>query len=1061
MQALQPNLSREKLDYSLFFGKIRCLPVAHQQPRRLIFTGLISASELYLTPERQAIRRVTWCVMPDVIMHLSGYATGKSRKLPATTSNSRPTKKAAKNPIRKFQFSGPEVLQRAIITEKVRGQLTDVFYSMGTGHADFYPHQFKPVLRLISSPGGRLLIADEVGLGKTIEAIYVWKELQARFGARRLLVVCPSMLKNKWQIELRERFSIDSQIIENADELLSAAQRTRSDPTNHFVLIGSLEGLRSRRPKSDEDENSSSSRERLAAFLAKNEESNQSELFDLTIIDEAHYLRNPETATNYLGTLLAGTSSHLLLLSATPVQLGSENLFQLLRLLDADRYANMDVFKLIRDANRPIIEALNAVLSIPPDKQAFHKAVHQARESQFFAQDHALAELCTTKSLDDPAERIRIARLLENRSLLGDVLTRTRKRDVVENRVRRNARVIRIQLTSLERALHDRVKEELRARAYRSESAETLKMIGRLRQLASSIPAALASWRDKDVLDEVLWEDLGIFVQRANQDGAEIADYRSLDILKFEAADSKYEALRTLLQQRIRENPSEKIIIFSFYRATLRYLERRLKRDGIATALIHGGIGKDRHSELSRFESNRGPNVLLSSEVGSEGIDLQFARVLINYDLPWNPMKVEQRIGRIDRLGQKAEQIHIINLIIRDTIEEIVLDRLFDRLAIFRNSIGDLEEVIGELVDELLVEYFRDGLSDEALAARLEQNALAAENHRVAVKQLEDDAPELMGHANFILSSIRNSRENGHWITPVDMLAFVTDFLTEFYPGSKIVRHSKLAGVYEISLSADARAGLANFIQSNHPTRGTQLHVPGEKIAVTFDIAAQLGGRPKPEFVDLTHPLTLWLREQIDIREIALSPGVAVALDRTQASNQPDVYIFATDLWRFEGLHKQIVLRHFVVAVEQGRVLDPESAERLINEAARSGTRVDMHLYQHLSGAFVEGFKHCERELVAQFSAEAHSFQLENEQRVRQAEIIAEERAAKRLRMLEDRLTSQRQSDEERRRKAIPLTEGQIRRLIADREQRLARIAAMRHADTASRPVAGGIIVVR
>src|ERR1700730_2948585 len=123
-----------------------------------------------------------------------------------------------------LRLAGPEHLHRAILTEKVRGRLTEVFYSMGTGHADFYPHQFKPVLKLVSSTGGRILIADEVGLGKTIEAIYVWKELQARFGCRRLLVVCPSMLQQKWQSELRNRFAIDANIVD-AKELLQQLER--------------------------------------------------------------------------------------------------------------------------------------------------------------------------------------------------------------------------------------------------------------------------------------------------------------------------------------------------------------------------------------------------------------------------------------------------------------------------------------------------------------------------------------------------------------------------------------------------------------------------------------------------------------------------------------------------------------------------------------------------------------------------------------------------------------------------------------------------------------------
>lgn len=124
---------------------------------------------------------------------------------------------------------------------------------MGTGHADFYPHQFKPVLKLVASTSGRILIADEVGLGKTIEAIYVWKELQARHGSRRLLVVCPSMLQQKLQAELRNRFSIEASVV-NAKELLEHLERAVDDTATAFTLIGSIESLRTRRPNSQDGE---------------------------------------------------------------------------------------------------------------------------------------------------------------------------------------------------------------------------------------------------------------------------------------------------------------------------------------------------------------------------------------------------------------------------------------------------------------------------------------------------------------------------------------------------------------------------------------------------------------------------------------------------------------------------------------------------------------------------------------------------------------------------------------------------------------------------------------
>ena len=141
--------------------------------------------------------------------------------------------------VAKFRFAGPDQLHRAILTEKVRGRLTEVFYSMGTGHADFYPHQFKPVLKLVSSTSGRILIADEVGLGKTIEAIYVWKELQARFGCRRLLVVCPSMLQQKWHAELRNRFSIDATIVVKG-------KTAKSSPVNAKAVQTWLESSKKR-----------------------------------------------------------------------------------------------------------------------------------------------------------------------------------------------------------------------------------------------------------------------------------------------------------------------------------------------------------------------------------------------------------------------------------------------------------------------------------------------------------------------------------------------------------------------------------------------------------------------------------------------------------------------------------------------------------------------------------------------------------------------------------------------------------------------------------------------
>src|SRR5262249_14945829 len=140
--------------------------------------------------------------------------------------------------------------------------------------------------------------------------------------------------------------------------------------------------------------------------------------------------------------------------------------------------------------------------------------------------------------------------------------------------------------------------------------------------------------------------------------------------------DSKFDTLSRTLGRYAEENPEGKIIIFSYFKKTLAYLQRRLRDIGFQTTIIHGDVPmEERQERLELFKRNSEVNVLLSSEVGSEGIDLQFCSVLVNYDLPWNPMKVEQRIGRLDRLGQKADKITIINLAVKGSIEEKILDR--------------------------------------------------------------------------------------------------------------------------------------------------------------------------------------------------------------------------------------------------------------------------------------------------------------------------------------------------------------------------------------------------
>ena len=631
---------------------------------------------------------------------------------------------------------GPIDLARHLLGEKISGRLTDVYYSMESGRAIFFSHQFRPVLKFVEFTIGRILVADEVGLGKTISAIYIWKELQAREGARRLLVICPAALREKWKEELRSRFSIEAQIVDAA-ELLEQLESTHRDTGRGFALIGSFEGLRSRRRT---DNTSNRPRQRLMKWLQDNPSKSDFAPFDLVVIDEAHTARNPDTANYHFAEALRDASSHLVLLTATPIQTQRENLFNLLRLVDPDRFVSIDTFEQARRANISVIGAVNALLNVPTDLEAFQRNLERATIEPLFQNDVALIQLARERRLIwDQASKVHTARMLESRSLFADVMVRTRKREAFKDRVQRVPWILEVELSAQEQQLYHQLSARIRAAASRKyiDAPTALILISRQRQLASSIPAALKAWKKSEYLLELLWDDLGVDVEASGglENGVHIEDL--LTGYDFEANDSKYKAFLTGVQGKLKLDPTSKIVVFAFFRGTLAYLKRRLEADGIPCASIYGSMGTStlgeeeidaKTAEIARFASADGPAVLLSSEVGSEGIDLQFAGILFNYDLPWNPMRVEQRIGRIDRLGQKAERISIGHFATTGTIDDDIISRLYQRINVFRESIGDLDEIFGERIQSTILDYFRKNLSPEEVKEQIERNLLVAES---------------------------------------------------------------------------------------------------------------------------------------------------------------------------------------------------------------------------------------------------------------------------------------------------------------------------------------------
>ena len=416
-------------------------------------------------------------------------------------------------------------------------------------------------------------------------------------------------------------------------------------------------------------------------------------------------MRNVRTQTHRLGQTLSDVADNLLLLTATPLQLKQEDLYRLMNILDPDEYAEQWSFEERLEANAPIVAAQTALRRIPTDLDSALSSVTKAQESPWFA-TNPLLRLAATRlkmaNVNDIPLIIDTTRLLENVNLLGSSISRTRKHDVQEWRVVRKAKVLPLEYADHELNFYWGVTNAVRKQIQESNSNgfEAFVLMMPQRQMASCIPAMVGHYRNiigaaEDENDEMSHE-LGW--TSLNEDAENLRSDLSPDIHELvlewndDWPDSKYDSLSEELRRLFYDEPDTKVIVFSYFKKTLRYLAGRLSDDGHRSFVIHGDVPvPERLRILEEFRERSEARILLSSEVGSEGLDLQFCRVLINYDLPWNPMKVEQRIGRLDRLGQRADSISIINIAARNTIEERILERLYERIAIFERSIGDLE----------------------------------------------------------------------------------------------------------------------------------------------------------------------------------------------------------------------------------------------------------------------------------------------------------------------------------------------------------------------------------
>ncbi|MBE9064352.1 SNF2-related protein [cf. Phormidesmis sp. LEGE 11477] len=974
--------------------------------------------------------------------------------------------------LRQGRFGGPDDLRRILTFEKIKGKLTNVFYSMESSQTDFYAHQFKPVLKFLDSPVGRILIADEVGLGKTIEAMYIWKELQTRADARRILIVCPAMLRQKWKDDLAQRFNIFAEVVDAKDLLGRTKLCLESQQTQSFACIASLEGLR---PSGNwEDSSTKNARAEFARLLDANPADDEFGLFDLAIIDEAHYLRNATTASNLIGRLIRDASRYLLLLTATPVQIDSSNLFQLLRLISPDDFFSEDIFGNMLGANQPVVNALRYLWANPPEPKKARDFVDQALKSHYFKDSYLLGQVrekleqsLQSDSKLEESDRVELGYKLEKTSLLGQYITRSRKRDVLPNRVKRDPQTLTVEFSPLERKFYDEVTEAIRNQTKGKRGVSLLSLIARQRQMASCMVAALETWRADNSLqglvEESLWEDMGVASRlHKTAEGEVLSDaplrFRRVSISNLEAEDSKYNKLKNFLNSELAKDATQKFVIFAYFRGTLKYLERRLRAEGISTGLIMGDMGDRKWEVVQQFRQDDGPSVLLSSEVGSEGIDLQHCRFLVNYDLPWNPMRVEQRIGRLDRLNQKAERISIVNFSLKDTVEAEILERLYNRIRIFEESVGDIEGILGEMTEKLMLELFEESLTPEEEQRRIEQTATALENKRVLQDDLEKEAVNMLAFSDHILEAIEESKKQGRWLQPDEVYAFVQDCFARYYPGT-VIAPQQNSSLFDITLSEKAKVDLQFFISQNRCATPTQLHTSSSPVSCFFDPKVKGSMGKRNELLDPTHPLILWIRDRYTTAAQKLHPVSAICTTTKQSKLEAGLYAYAISLWTFTGLRTESQIAYKLINIEDDKLLDNQVSESVLSTLMQIGQlKPNASSFIADIDSVIKAQVRCKEDLEDSFGKALEDFYEENDSRCDIQEKSARAFAERKQRELTARLEKFKQSGKTR---IIPATQGQLNKVNRELEVKLISIQQKRDdVNPDQKELAAGVIFV-
>ena len=618
----------------------------------------------------------------------------------------------------------------------------------------------------------------------------------------------------------------------------------------------------------------------------------------------------------------------MVFLTATPIQLGDNDLFVLLNTLRPDLIIDQKSYQHMAGPNPFINQAVSLARSRESGWETESlKSLNHAAETPWGQamlknnpEFNRIRERLTKGNIP-MGERVQLISDMESLHTFSGIINRTRRRDIGDFTMRK-PQTVPVPFTPAQQVLHDAILD-IQAEIFQALHGNILVkfLMTTIRRQAASCLFGLVPFLE-DILsrhvDELEWAETDTIQTAPGEDAVAAISDRIQKIIKIartlDPKDPKLETLSDILREK-QALTNNRIMVFSSFRHTLAYLYRHLKADGFRAGMVHGDIPDEERADLrERFAADKNQpealDVLLFTEVGCEGLDYQFCDCMVNYDLPWNPMRIEQRIGRIDRRGQQSEAVAIYNMITPGTVDAEIYYSCLVRIGIFDGALGGGEKILGDISAEIKTIAEDLTLTDEERREKLEQLADNKIREIKEMERLEDQEKELFG---IQISRDQINREiedaSSFWLTSAALIRLVNLYLRnkveknqEFILGEKSLK--------TLRLSEDARRRLLKDFQKipRKPSPAcrqweTWLKGGDQHLPITFD-GECAAAHPQTAFITPVHPLTVQAARSME------QNGPALTALHVKTNDHPaGTYLFAVYQWRFHGIRENLALR--------------------------------------------------------------------------------------------------------------------------------------------------------